>query len=162
MGPLDATAAFKAATLFSRPTWSGTIISGKMTVSRRATRGSSRGPTTCICCSSSCSDGRSVIGISSGRGHASGHYTCDRALGRLARPFSLAGEPAVGAVGGFVGFDRPGGLGGIPGFGLHCRGRRSSHGLVEVRFQEPRTEPLFELEEKLHPREVDASFLGQA
>src|SRR6478609_4776943 len=44
MGPPSATAAFSAATLFSRPTWSGTIISGKMTVSRRATSGSSRGP----------------------------------------------------------------------------------------------------------------------
>ena len=42
MGPLDSTAALSAATLFSRPTWSGTIISGKMTVSRSATSGSSR------------------------------------------------------------------------------------------------------------------------
>ena len=44
MGPPSATAALSALTLFSRPTWSGTIISGKMTVSRRATSGSSRGP----------------------------------------------------------------------------------------------------------------------
>ena len=44
MGPPSATAALSALTLFSRPTWSGTIISGKMTVSRSATRGSSRGP----------------------------------------------------------------------------------------------------------------------
>jgi signal transduction histidine kinase len=36
-----ATAALSALTLFSRPTWSGTIISGKMTVSRSATSGSS-------------------------------------------------------------------------------------------------------------------------
>src|SRR5450631_2637869 len=42
MGPPLATAAFRAATLLSRPTWRGTIISGKMTVSRRATRGSRR------------------------------------------------------------------------------------------------------------------------
>ena len=42
MGPPSATAALSALTLFSRPTWSGTIISGKMTVSRRATSGSSR------------------------------------------------------------------------------------------------------------------------
>ena len=41
IGPPSATAAFSAATLFSRPTWSGTIISGKMTVSRSATSGSS-------------------------------------------------------------------------------------------------------------------------
>ena len=41
-GPPSATAALSAATLFSRPTWSGTIISGKMTVSRSATSGSSR------------------------------------------------------------------------------------------------------------------------
>ena len=39
MGPPSATAALSALTLFSRPTWSGTIISGKMTVSRRATSG---------------------------------------------------------------------------------------------------------------------------
>src|SRR3990172_1162833 len=37
----DSTAALSAATLLSRPTWRGTIISGKMTVSRRATSGSS-------------------------------------------------------------------------------------------------------------------------
>src|SRR3970282_105939 len=37
----DSTAALSAATLWSRPTWRGTIISGKMTVSRRATSGSS-------------------------------------------------------------------------------------------------------------------------
>src|SRR3954447_2761559 len=42
MGPEASTAALSAATLFSRPTWSGTIISGKMTVSRSATSGSSR------------------------------------------------------------------------------------------------------------------------
>ena len=44
IGPPSATAALSALTLFSRPTWSGTIISGKMTVSRSATSGSSRGP----------------------------------------------------------------------------------------------------------------------
>jgi hypothetical protein len=43
-GPALGDAAFRALTDFSRPTWSGTIISGKMTVSRRATSGSSRGP----------------------------------------------------------------------------------------------------------------------
>ena len=43
IGPPSATAALSALTLFSRPTWSGTIISGKMTVSRSATSGSSRG-----------------------------------------------------------------------------------------------------------------------
>ena len=37
------TAALSALTLFSRPTWSGTIISGKITVSRRATAAASRG-----------------------------------------------------------------------------------------------------------------------
>src|SRR5664279_309966 len=42
IGPPLATAALRAATLLSRPTWRGTIISGKITVSRRATRGSSR------------------------------------------------------------------------------------------------------------------------
>ena len=42
IGPPASTAALSAATLFSRPTWSGTIISGKMTVSRSATSGSSR------------------------------------------------------------------------------------------------------------------------
>ena len=42
IGPPDSTAALSAATLFSRPTWRGTIISGKMTVSRSATSGSSR------------------------------------------------------------------------------------------------------------------------
>ena len=41
IGPPSATAALSAVTLFSRPTWSGTIISGKMTVSRSATSGSS-------------------------------------------------------------------------------------------------------------------------
>ena len=41
IGPPSATAALRALTLFSRPTWSGTIISGKMTVSRRATSGRS-------------------------------------------------------------------------------------------------------------------------
>ena len=76
MGPSAATAALSAATLFSRPTWSGTIISGNMTVSRRATSGSSRMPGSGACRSSpgrrftfaagssSCSAGWSVIGIS--------------------------------------------------------------------------------------------------
>src|SRR3954466_13994321 len=41
MRPPSSTAALSAATLFSRPTWSGTIISGKITVSRSATSGSS-------------------------------------------------------------------------------------------------------------------------
>ncbi len=41
MRPPSATAALSAATLLSRPTWSGTIISGKITVSRSATSGSS-------------------------------------------------------------------------------------------------------------------------
>src|SRR3954471_1719287 len=41
MRPPSATAALSAATLLSRPTCSGTIISGKITVSRSATSGSS-------------------------------------------------------------------------------------------------------------------------
>ena len=61
IGPPFSTAALSAATLFSRPTWSGTIISGKMTVSRRATRGSSRGVAACFC---SGFDGRLAIRIS--------------------------------------------------------------------------------------------------
>ena len=65
MGPPSATAALSALTLFSRPTWSGTIISGKMTVSRRATSGSSREPLAwCRGCSSTGVDGRLAIGIS--------------------------------------------------------------------------------------------------
>ena len=45
MGASSATAWLSALTDFSRPTWRGTIISGKMTVSRRATRASVwRGP----------------------------------------------------------------------------------------------------------------------
>ena len=60
MGPPSATAALSALTLFSRPTWSGTIISGKMTVSRSATSGSSRMPVSVIAgsCSSTGVDGR--------------------------------------------------------------------------------------------------------
>ena len=42
MSESAATAASRAFTDFSRPTWSGTIISGKMTVSRRATSGRTR------------------------------------------------------------------------------------------------------------------------
>ena len=61
----SATAALSALTLFSRPTWSGTIISGKMTVSRRATSGSSRGPVVAgRGWSSSGVDGRLAIRIS--------------------------------------------------------------------------------------------------
>ena len=63
MGPPSATAALSALTLFSRPTWSGTIISGKMTVSRSATRGSSRRPASVTAWGSwSGSDGRLAIG----------------------------------------------------------------------------------------------------
>ena len=61
MGPPFSTAALSAATLFSRPTWSGTIISGKMTVSRSATSGSSRGVAAGF---SSGVDGRLAIRIS--------------------------------------------------------------------------------------------------
>ena len=39
IGELSATARLSAWTDLSRPTWSGTIISGKMTVSRSATSG---------------------------------------------------------------------------------------------------------------------------
>jgi hypothetical protein len=63
MGPPLSTAALSAATLFSRPTWSGTIISGKMTVSRRATSGRSRMD---VVCSSLGLDGRLAIGFSCG------------------------------------------------------------------------------------------------
>ena len=69
IGPPSATAALSALTLFSRPTWSGTIISGKMTVSRRATRGSSRVPV----------DG---VGLLVDRGGRSlGHWGSPRAAG---------------------------------------------------------------------------------
>ena len=68
IGPPDSVAAFSAATLFSRPTWSGTIISGKMTVSRSATSGSSRisGVPGVGCVSSSGLDGRLAIRVSLG------------------------------------------------------------------------------------------------
>ena len=63
MGPPSATAALSALTLFSRPTWSGTIISGKMTVSRSATSGSSRGPVVGVGCSSTGVDGRLAMWV---------------------------------------------------------------------------------------------------
>src|SRR6476659_7520174 len=63
IGPPSATAAFSALTLFSRPTWRGTIISGKMTVSRSATSGSSRVSTDGVGCSSTGVDGRLAIEV---------------------------------------------------------------------------------------------------
>jgi hypothetical protein len=52
-----------ALTLFSRPTWRGTIISGKMTVSRSATSGSSRVSADGVGCSSTGVDGRLAIEV---------------------------------------------------------------------------------------------------
>ena len=66
IGPPSATAALSALTLFSRPTWSGTIISGKITVSRRATSGRSRGPVVGVGCSSTGTDGRFAMGSPTG------------------------------------------------------------------------------------------------
>src|SRR5918999_577892 len=56
MGDESATARLSAWTDLSRPTWRGTIISGKMTVSRRATSGSWR--------TVPCSTGRSSLRVS--------------------------------------------------------------------------------------------------
>ena len=64
MGPLSATAALSALTLLSRPTWRGTIISGKMTVSRSATSGISRGPVVDVGCLSTGVDGRFAMRFS--------------------------------------------------------------------------------------------------
>src|SRR4051812_23406926 len=146
MGPPSATAALSALTLFSRPTWSGTIISGKMTVSRSATSGSSR-VGAAVCGSSVWVDGRLAIGFSwfrcscvavvlrwwlggpwrprSGVGSRSWSASC--AAGRLARRL---GGPAV-------------------------------RSLVVETLEDPRPETLLELEEDPHAREVDAEVLGQ-
>ena len=94
MGPPSATAALSALTLFSRPTWSGTIISGKMTVSRSATSGSSRGPV----------DGGGLLVDRGGR--SLGHWGSPRSA--VVRPGSAAG--VVGLVVrsfGIEGFEDP-------------------------------------------------------
>src|SRR6187401_3772682 len=90
MGPPSATAALSALTLFSRPTWRGTIISGKMTVSRSATSGSSRVAADGVGCSSTGVDGRLAIEVLLGvrwRRRFLGWGLFDRGVG----PFGIEG-----------------------------------------------------------------------
>src|SRR4051812_16883182 len=107
MGPPSATAALSALTLFSRPTWSGTIISGKMTVSRSATRGRSRTPIGVSTCGSSTGlDGRLAIvvvlltcGVFEGRGCCCGLRFCavPASIGGVAGPFGIERLEDAGA-----------------------------------------------------------------
>ena len=83
IGPPSATAALSALTLFSRPTWSGTIISGKMTVSRSATRGNSRGP---------------VLDLRSPRRRPSAFFPAGVLVGHQALLGIAAGVPVAGWV----------------------------------------------------------------
>ena len=144
MGPPSATAALSALTLFSRPTWSGTIISGKMTVSRSATRGRSRGPVTVSSCGSSTgSDGRlAIVG-----------FSCVAALWIDWR--SVNGRPSIDRATrwSLCWWMRTGGA------RRGCRRRLRSLGIE--RLEDPRSEPLFELEEDADAGKVDTAFAGQ-
>src|SRR5215213_3633258 len=137
MRPPSATAALSAATLLSRPTWSGTIISGKITVSRSATRGSS---VIMIVCSSSGLDAR--FGIGSPTGFA---------------VLWLGGRNGRGLYCWFWGRC-------CLWFG--CRVARlfrrgSGRGFAVEALEDPRAEALLELEQDSHAGEVDAQVLGQ-
>src|SRR6478752_880073 len=154
MGPLASTAALSAATLFSRPTWRGTIISGKMTVSRSATSGSSRTSP--------------VVGVGSGDG-----FAC-----RLA----ISGSPWVPAYGSAlccglwvsggwgswsrwlrrgIGGGRRGGGGVGAGRSTGRFGCPLTGSFVVQVFEDPLAEALLELEEGLDTGEVDAAVAGQ-
>src|SRR4029079_8054550 len=114
IGPPVSTAALSAATLFSRPTWSGTIISGKMTVSRRATSGSSRGVAAGF---SAGVDGLLAIRVSLSAGSLTG---------ALVRGFGWLTSSAGGWI-----RDRVGrGLGGGAGCVAGRHGRRRLVGLI--------------------------------
>ena len=116
MGPPSATAALSALTLFSRPTWSGTIISGKMTVSRRATSGSSRGPWSGSVGLLVDRGGRSLghrgspdvrcdVGVG-GRSRCRGRRSVDgRGVGRWRSRSASASRPALGGVAGALGVE---------------------------------------------------------
>ena len=134
IGPPSATALLSAWTVLSRPTWSGTIISGKMTVSRSATSGSSRGRLLV-----------SAVGcrrFDSGSDGRLGHHGSP--VVRRVRPRSgRSGRPRRRAV-----------------FGSSGRVARVGRLRIEG-FEDARAEALLELEQDPDAGEVDAEILGQ-
>src|SRR4051794_36690173 len=155
MGPLDSTAALSAATLLSRPTWSGTIISGKMTVSRSATSGSSRTSAVAGSGSRDGVDGRLAIrrspwvpaSVSAMRFGFRGSDGCG-SRSRRVRTFVGAGPRGAGAGGG------------------GRSGRRVGVGLVAGSFvvqglEDAHAKPFLELEERPDPGEIDAAVTGE-
>src|SRR5262245_7760579 len=134
--PPSATAALRAATLLSRPTCSGTIISGKITVSRSATRGSS--VMVMVRASSLADDESSLLDARFGIGS----------------PTSSRGS-WLGGRGGrrLAGFGR-----GFAGCGRRLLGRGAL--AVEAR-EDPGAQALLEVGEGPHAGEVTAQVLGE-
>src|SRR4051794_16849957 len=150
MGPPASTAALSAATLLSRPTWSGTIISGKMTVSRRATSGSSRSSGVPVRCStSSWVDGRLAIKVSLRAGHP-GRHRCDCGCGLGFR--SGRGSPARLRV---IPWGRSRGGGALAVATL------VTGPFVVEGFEDALAEALLQLEQRPDPSEVDAAVAGE-
>src|SRR3954453_2020280 len=150
MGPPASTAALSAATLLSRPTWSGTIISGKMTVSRRATSGSSRSSGVPVRCStSSWVDGRLAIKVSLRAGHP-GRHRCDCGCGLGFR--SGRGSPARLRV---IPWGRSRGGGALAVATL------VTGPFVVEGFEDALAEALLQLEQRPHPGEVHAAVAGE-
>src|SRR4051794_30686841 len=168
MGPEASTAALSAATLFSRPTWRGTIISGKMTVSRSATSGSSR--TSGVAGSGSCDgvDGRLAISWSpwvpaswSAKRFGcvvSGGLGARGTRSRGLRAVDRAGSRGAGAAaGGRAAARRTSGCARRRGFRV---GLLTGPFVIEV-LEDALAQPLLELEQGADPGEVHAAVPGE-
>src|SRR5215217_1137084 len=142
MGPPSATAALSALTLFSRPTCSGTIISGKITVSRRATSGSSRTAADVILEASSDRDGRFGIRFLLSMMVNDGWRAIRREVVGTIR-WCLCGARFRFCLGG--------------GFGRLA----VAHAFVIERFENSLAETLFEFEQDLDAGEVHPAIAGQ-
>ena len=149
MGPPSATAALSALTLFSRPTWSGTIISGKMTVSRRATRGSSRGTggRSRRRCSSTGVDGRLAIVVLLRFGSVGG--SAPRRL--VDRRRSVNGRPSIGR----------GRVRSVRALAASASERCVAGAFGVERLEDPGAEALLELEQDADAGEVHAALPGE-
>src|SRR5829696_3450018 len=155
MGPLASTAALSAATLLSRPTWSGTIISGKITVSRSATSGSSRTSRAVVSGSGDGVDGRLAISGSPWVPACESAYRfgCLVSCGWGTRSRGVRTAVRAGPRGADAALRRAA--------TSRCVSGPFTGSFVVQGLEDPLAQALLELEQGLDPGEVDAAVTGE-